>query len=93
MSQDLPQPCWEIMQCGDDDSCPVRAGRLARCWEQAEQRGGFQSHYGLCAECIVFLCHHDNPILSNAEIAEILTLRSLARIGGFKHPCPRRQAA
>lgn len=69
--------CWEIMQCNEEDPCPVRLGKIDRCWEWMERHAGFQCQYGLCAECIVYLGHNASPVLRTWDIEEILLSRDL----------------
>ena len=66
------QNCWEIMQCDDEDMCPVRVNSIKRCWELMEKNNEFQFRYGLCYECIVYLCNNENANFSENEINQLL---------------------
>ena len=77
MCGDDQRHCWEIMQCDEEDACPVRVNKVAHCWEWMQQHTQFQSQYGLCAECIVFLCQNENTVLAAGEIEQIMIRRGL----------------
>ena len=77
MSAETMRYCWEIMQCDEEDACPVRVNKIARCWEWMQQHTQFQSQYGLCAECIVFICQNENTVLASGEIEQIMIRRGL----------------
>lgn len=70
--------CWEITECDADLSCPMRMNGTA-CWEWAEKNNGFQCHYGMCKDCIVYLYYNENTILTPAEIEEVMKRRTLMR--------------
>ena len=63
--------CWEIMQCGNQ-RCAARIQRNAPCWEIASQLDDYRTALNVCSDCIVYLSHHKNSILSAKEIDEIL---------------------
>jgi hypothetical protein len=69
--------CWEIMQCDDKSLCPVRMKKNSRCWEWMAEHNEFQCHYGLCDECIVYLCNNKNTILSERELEQVMISRGL----------------
>lgn len=67
--------CWEITHCDDTVFCPIRNNRTA-CWEWMAQNNGFQCHYGLCQDCIVYLYNNDNSILSPEEMEAVIRSRT-----------------
>ena len=69
--------CWEIMQCDENSGCPVRLQNIARCWEWMAQSNEFQCQYGLCSECIVYLCNSGITFLSEEEIHQVMKTRGL----------------
>ena len=69
--------CWEIMQCDEDSACPVRSQNIARCWEWMAKNNEFQCQYGLCSDCIVYLCNSGITFLSEKEIHEVMARRGL----------------
>jgi len=69
--------CWEIMQCEEDSICPVRLQNVNRCWEWMAQNNEFQCKYGLCHDCIVYLCNSGITFLSEKEINEVMIRRGL----------------
>lgn len=77
MGLETMRHCWDIMQCDEEDSCPVRENKIAHCWEWMQKHTQFQSQYGLCAECIVFLSKNENTILAAGEIEQIMISRGL----------------
>lgn len=91
MRGESKQYCWDIMQCDEEDGCPVRVNKIERCWEWMHQHVQFQSQYGLCAECIVFLSQNDNTILAAGEIERIMVSRGLYQEDTV--PCCRQQLA
>ena len=72
--------CWEIMQCDENSMCPVRAQNMTRCWEWMAQNNEFQCQYGLCSDCIVYLCNSGITFLSEKEIQEVLLKRGLDEV-------------
>ncbi len=77
MSAEIKQYCWEIMQCDEEEGCPVRVNKLERCWEWMQNHVQLQSQYGLCAECIVFLCQKENIVLGTGEIDHLMVRRGM----------------
>jgi hypothetical protein len=77
MGAETMRHCWDIMQCDEEESCPVRENKIAHCWEWMQKHTQFQSQYGLCAECIVFLCQNENTVLAAGEIEHIMISRGL----------------
>ena len=69
--------CWEIMQCDENSLCPVRSQNVAHCWEWMALNNEFQCHYGLCNDCIVYLCNSGITFLSEKEINEVMARRGL----------------
>lgn len=72
--------CWEIMQCEENSMCPVRTQNLTRCWEWMAKNNEFQCQYGLCSDCIVYLCNSGITFLSEKEIQEVLLKRGLDEV-------------
>ncbi|MHB8789955.1 MAG: hypothetical protein ACYDBT_08745 [Desulfobulbaceae bacterium] len=77
MGLETMRHCWDIMQCDEEESCPVRDNKIAHCWEWMQKHTQFQSQYGLCAECIVFLSKNENTILAAGDIEQIMISRGL----------------
>jgi hypothetical protein len=71
MSVSSQYACWEIMQCANQ-RCAARFQRNMPCWEIARKLDDYRSALNVCSDCIVYLSHHKNPILSSKEIDEIL---------------------
>lgn len=69
--------CWEIMQCDEKNPCPVRLAQNSRCWEWMATHNEFQCQYGLCDECIVYLCNNKNTILTKYELEQVMISRGL----------------
>jgi len=69
--------CWEIMQCDENNQCPVRINEISRCWEFMAQNDEFQCQYGLCNECIVHLCNNKSTLLTHIELENIMISRGL----------------
>lgn len=72
MATTRKQNCWEIMHCDEEDMCPVRVNKIKRCWEWMEANKAFQCRYGLCYECIVYLCNNENSVLTERELEEVM---------------------
>lgn len=85
--------CWEIMQCDDKDACPVRAQKIDRCWDWMNRHSQFQSQYGLCPECIVYLAQNDNTILAADEVELIMISRGLYQDDAAAPACGRSRAS
>ena len=64
--------CWEFMQCDEEDNCPVRVNKIERCWEWMKDQNQFQCQYGLCYECIVYLCNSEETYLTDSEIEQAM---------------------
>ncbi|HHO48383.1 MAG TPA: hypothetical protein ENN06_08020 [Desulfobacteraceae bacterium] len=47
------------------------------CRVAASSNNRFQCQYGLCSECIVYLCNNDNTILSEREIEQVMISRGI----------------
>ena len=77
MAAERMHNCWEIMQCDEDNPCPVRLQNGSRCWEWMAAHNEFQCQYGLCDECIVYLCNNKNTILSKHELEQVMISRGL----------------
>ena len=69
--------CWDIMQCDEKNPCPVRVNKINRCWEWMAQNDQVQCQYGLCDECIVYLCNNENTLLTNWELEQVMIGRGL----------------
>ena len=67
-------PCWEITQCGNQDSClawtPENAGKA--CWQVATELDDYRSAMNVCKDCIVYISKHANSALSEQEVQDIL---------------------
>ncbi|MBU0908088.1 MAG: hypothetical protein KKA54_00815 [Proteobacteria bacterium] len=59
------------MQCGNQ-RCTARIQRSMPCWEIASKLDDYRTALNVCSDCIVYLSHHKNSILSPKEIDEIL---------------------
>ena len=81
MMADKVQYCWEIMQCDDEQLCPVRKNKLDQCWQFMKEHNQFQCQYGLCKDCIVYLCNNENTILTDWEIERIMIRRGFYQEG------------
>ncbi|MEW6291392.1 MAG: hypothetical protein AB1545_16260 [Thermodesulfobacteriota bacterium] len=79
MSVSSQYACWEIMQCGNQ-ICPARVQRNIPCWEIASKLNDYRSALNVCSDCIVYLRHHKNSILSNKEIDEILKQKGVCML-------------
>jgi hypothetical protein len=77
MGAETMRYCWEIMQCDEEDACPVRVNKVECCWEWMNKHVQFQSQYGLCAECLVYLSRNENTVLAAGEIEQIMLRRGL----------------
>jgi len=77
MAAERMHNCWEIMQCDEEGQCPIRLQKNSRCWEWMAAHNEFQCQYGLCDECIVYLCNNHNTILSARELEEVMISRGL----------------
>ncbi len=77
MAAERAHKCWEIMQCGESSPCPVRMQNISRCWEWMSANNEFQCQYGLCEECIVYLCNNENTILSDHDLEQAMISRGL----------------
>jgi len=77
MSAEKIQYCWDIMQCDEESPCPVKEQKIKRCWDWMREHDQFQCQYGLCYECIVYLCNNENTILSEREIEQVMIRRGL----------------
>jgi len=77
MSAERMYNCWEIMQCDEKNPCPVRVKKNFLCWEWMAAHNEFQCQYGLCDECIVYLCNNKNTILSERELEQVMISRGL----------------
>lgn len=71
----MDQYCWEIIQCGDNVSCPARSVTAKPCWEVMQAHSSFQCHYGLCEECIVYLSKSNDSMFSRKEMDEVMRNR------------------
>jgi hypothetical protein len=71
--------CWQIMQCGDDPPCPVRKQKISHCWEWMKKNVSIPCKYGLCEECIVYLCKNELSFFSRRDLEQIITWRSVAK--------------
>lgn len=69
--------CWEIMQCDENNQCPVRINKISRCWEFMAQNNEFQCQYGLCYDCIAYLCNDKSTLLTHVELENIMISRGL----------------
>ena len=72
MAATRKQNCWDIMHCDEEDLCPVRVNKIKRCWEYMEKNRAFQCRYGLCYECIVYLCNNENSVLTDKELEDVM---------------------
>ena len=67
-------PCWEITQCGNQDSClawtPENAGKA--CWQVARELDDYRSSMNVCKDCIVYISKHASSALSEQEVQAIL---------------------
>ncbi|HHO47674.1 MAG TPA: hypothetical protein ENN06_04350 [Desulfobacteraceae bacterium] len=77
MSMIRTMPCWEIMQCLGSADCPARSWPDIPCWEIAELLDAGKTALNVCEECIVYLVKSNTPILTAAELEEILRFRNL----------------
>ena len=77
MASDRMHNCWDIMQCDEENPCPVRLQKISRCWEFMATHNEFQCQYGLCSDCIVYLCNNRNTLLSASELEQVMISRGL----------------
>ena len=66
--------CWEIINC-DNLDCLARSEAETPCWEIAKRVEAFRDVSNTCCDCIVYLFHKENSVLSKKEIQEILRHR------------------
>jgi len=77
MTAERMHNCWDIMQCDENNPCPVRMAKTGRCWEWMAQNNQVQCQYGLCDECIVYLCNNENTLLTHWELEQVMIDRGL----------------
>ena len=79
--------CWEIINC-DNLDCLARSEPETPCWEIAKRVGAFRDVSNTCRDCIVYLFHKENSVLSKKEILEILRHRGYSgKIGAGYLAC------
>lgn len=71
--------CWDITQCQSKDHCPARDYKEKPCWEIAAERMDYQSAFGVCEDCFVYIALYDktNSSLSEDEINQIWEQKGL----------------
>lgn len=77
MTSEKMRYCWDIMHCDNNTQCAVKENRIEKCWEWMRTHNEFQSQYNLCSECIVYLYHNRNSILSGHEMEQAMMRRGL----------------
>lgn len=84
MVQEKMLYCWDIMQCDDAASCPVRQNNIEKCWEWMRNNNQFQFQYDLCNECIVYLYNNQTTQLSKSELEQAMLQRGLYEKGIYR---------
>ena len=81
--------CWQITQCGSEESCLAwRQGLEDRpCWEVAQELDDYRSALNVCKDCIVFVSKENTAALSEEEVREILERKVECVLAT---QCPRR---
>lgn len=78
MGRRLPR-CWEVIGCGKQAQCPVwkmaQAGGKP-CWEVVGSFDDYRSALNVCGDCLVFVLHQSQSVLSPAEIADIMAAKA-----------------
>ena len=74
MARDFNWNCWKITQC-DNKECVAR-NKEGMCWEIAKEFGDYRTRLNVCSDCLVYLIHNENTILTRAEIKKILAKKS-----------------
>lgn len=71
--------CWEVIGCGKQGQCQVwkmaQAGERP-CWEVVGSFDDYRSALNVCGDCLVFVLHQTDSVLSQAEIADILSAKA-----------------
>lgn len=80
-TQRVPR-CWEVIGCGKQGHC--RVWKMAQsaekpCWEVVGSFDDYRSALNVCGDCLVFVLHQGQSVLSPREIADILAAKA-------KHP-------
>jgi hypothetical protein len=73
MSEQLTMPCWEIIQCNNEETCLLAENDKKACWEMVEDADAQLFH--ICMDCLVFLAKHKDSILTKEECNRILKQR------------------
>jgi hypothetical protein len=72
--QGVPK-CWEVMGCGKQGQCQIWKMAVAGakpCWEVVGSFDDYRSALNVCSDCLVYVLHQGQPILSQTEIADIM---------------------
>ena len=75
MSPFADLPCWVIMKCGDDTSCPAKENPESNCWEiftEADPKA-----FNICQDCLVYLTRQEVSVLSREEMEQVLCSRGI----------------
>lgn len=71
--------CWEVIGCGKQGQC--RVWKMAQtsdkpCWEVVGSFDDYRSALNVCGDCLVFVLHQSQSVLSQTEIAEIMAAKA-----------------
>ncbi len=69
--------CWEITKCTKIKGCIARNRPEVPCWELARELDDYRTILNVCEDCIVYLSHQKNSVLSEKEIREIMEKKGL----------------
>jgi len=69
--------CSKITNCGRRSDCPAGKSGDKACWEIATELEDYRSAMNICQDCLVYLTHQKNSILSEGEIGEILAQKGV----------------
>lgn len=64
--------CSKITNCGKKEQCPAGQVEDKACWEIASELGDYRSIMNVCQDCLVYLTHQEDSILSEEEINHIM---------------------
>jgi hypothetical protein len=71
--------CWEVIGCGKQVQCQVwkmaQAGGKP-CWEVVSSFDDYRNALNVCGDCLVFVLHQNQSVLSPAEIDDIMAAKA-----------------
>ena len=72
--------CWEITKCAKIEGCLARKHQEVPCWELARELEDYRTILNVCEDCIVYLAHQKNSVLSEEEIRKIMEKKGLCAL-------------